>query len=320
MQKITGAFIAFLLVLPSAHILAQENNKPTHQFLDAKKKTTDELHARFYALLWNDDSIWHRNDFYMANKSPQLYGQYLDADCKLKNGLFISYYLNGKIQDSSHYENNKQEGLNTGWYDTGEREFVNHYHNGNLVDSCIAWYKKGIINQLIVADKNGTGTLQQFAEDGTKKNEGKLYNGKRNGDWTFKDNNNILSQIVKYDMDSTIKFTNYDQSGAEEKGYVFLEKGAEFQGGMMGWRRFLEHNLHYPQQSQEKRIQGVVRVQMVVDKSGKISDIKVLSAPDTFTAAEGERIIKLSPNWLPAIQHNRKVTYRFVQTITFALQ
>src|SRR3978361_681933 len=100
MKKFTIAFIALFLAMPPAHLLAQQNNKSIHQFLDFKKKTTDESHAMYYALLWDDGSIWHRNDFYIANKSPELIGQYLDANCKIRHGLFVSYYLNGKTQDS----------------------------------------------------------------------------------------------------------------------------------------------------------------------------------------------------------------------------
>ncbi len=105
-----------------------------------------------------------------------------------------------------------------------------------------------------------------------------------------------------------------------EKIFIKVEKAATFQGGLDGWRRFLERNLQYPEGAQEEGKQGIVRVQLVVDKDGNVSDVKALN-PEVGAdlAAEAERVIKKGPKWIPAEQNGRKVSFRFVQNITFQL-
>ena len=78
--------------------------------------------------------------------------------------------------------------------------------------------------------------------------------------------------------------------------------------------------MNYPEDAQEKNIQGIVRIQFNIEKDGSVTDIKVLSAPNESLANEGVRIIKNTPKWEPAIQYNRRVIYRHIQSITFAIQ
>jgi len=105
-----------------------------------------------------------------------------------------------------------------------------------------------------------------------------------------------------------------------DKTFTKVEVAAEFPGGLDGWRRYLERNFVYPDQAQEDNIQGVINVQMVVDKDGNITEVKALNDLGGGTAAEAERVIKKGPKWKPAEQNGRKVTYRFTQKVTFALQ
>lgn len=106
-----------------------------------------------------------------------------------------------------------------------------------------------------------------------------------------------------------------------DKTFTKVENPATFPGGPDAWRRFLERALsNYPEQAQENGTQGVVRVQMVVDKEGNISEVKALNDPGDGLGDYAVSIIKKGPKWIPAEQNGRKVTYRFVQTITFQLQ
>jgi len=104
-----------------------------------------------------------------------------------------------------------------------------------------------------------------------------------------------------------------------DKTFTKVEVPAEFPGGLDGWRRYLERNLQYTDAAQENGTQGVVKVQMVVDKDGGISEVQALNDPGDGLADEAVRIIKKGPKWKPAEQNGRKVTYRFVQTVTFQL-
>jgi protein TonB len=102
--------------------------------------------------------------------------------------------------------------------------------------------------------------------------------------------------------------------------FIRVELPAQFPGGPDAWKRYLERNLRYPEQAQEKGTQGVVKVQFVVDKDGTISEVVALNDPGDGLAEEATRIILNGPKWIPAEQNNRRVKYRAVQTIGFRLE
>ncbi len=101
--------------------------------------------------------------------------------------------------------------------------------------------------------------------------------------------------------------------------FVKVEEEAMFPGGRDGWRRHLERHLQYPEAAIDNETQGIVRVQMVVDKFGKITEVVALNDPGNGLAEEAVRVIKEGPNWKPAEQNGVKVAYRFVQAITFQM-
>ena len=125
--------------------------------------------------------------------------------------------------------------------------------------------------------------------------------------------------------DSTIRI-QYETAGARDStdylSVVFtkVDVPAAFPGGANGWKAYLESNLKYPKKAQKKGIQGVVRVQFIVDKTGKVSEAAVLSEPGGGLGEEAVRIIMQGPNWVPATQNGKKVIYRHIQSITFALE
>lgn len=115
-------------------------------------------------------------------------------------------------------------------------------------------------------------------------------------------------------IDITPKKQDYDTV------FTKVENPADFPGGISGWTRFLERNLTYPQSAIDNEIQGVVKLQFIIDRDGSISNIEALNDPGYGLAEEAIRIIKKSPKWIPAEQNGRKVIYRTIQSITFRLE
>ncbi len=104
-----------------------------------------------------------------------------------------------------------------------------------------------------------------------------------------------------------------------DKIFIKVENPATFPNGLEGWKRYLERNLNYPDAAQDNGTMGVVKIQMVVDKNGKISEVQALNNPGDGLAEEAIRVIKTGPDWKPAEQNGKPVAYRFVQTITFSM-
>lgn len=113
------------------------------------------------------------------------------------------------------------------------------------------------------------------------------------------------------------------------KIFTKVEKEAMFPGGSEGWKRYLEANLnaglgnkYIRLKKNEIMAQQTIKLQFIVNKDGKVSNVMALHNPDNHPklAAEAVRVIKEGPNWLPAEQNNRKVTYQAIQYITFQVE
>ena len=60
-------------------------------------------------------------------------------------------------------------------------------------------------------------------------------------------------------------------------------------------------------------------LQFMVSKEGKVSDIHVFRSVDPLLDEEAIRLIKNSPDWIPAVQNGRKVNSIKRQSINFKL-
>ena len=103
-----------------------------------------------------------------------------------------------------------------------------------------------------------------------------------------------------------------------ERSFTRTEAIAQFPGGDSAWAKFISSNLRYPKVAKKKSIEGIVKMQFVVNRDGSIRDIEVISGPEELRP-EAERLIKTSPDWQPALQGGRTVKYRVEQSITFKL-
>jgi protein TonB len=109
--------------------------------------------------------------------------------------------------------------------------------------------------------------------------------------------------------------TNYDQT------FTKVEVEASFPGGEGQWRKFLERNLNASAPVDNGAPPGsyTVQVQFIVDKEGKVSEVKALSSHGYGMEEEAVRVIKRGPNWTPAIQNGRQVKAYRKQPITFVV-
>lgn len=109
----------------------------------------------------------------------------------------------------------------------------------------------------------------------------------------------------------------------EEDGVAFIvvESMPEFPGGENALRSYLEKNLRYPVIAQENGIQGRVYCQLIVNKDGSISNVKVVrSGGDLSLDKEAIRLIRSMPNWIPGRQRGETVRVKYTMPINFRLE
>lgn len=171
-------------------------------------------------------------------------------------------------------------------------------------------------------DTSEIGTFFHYDTSGHLSETAEYFNGKGKEKNYFFPNGNRKSWIV-YSENGDIQQKGWDEKGNEIAGYI-TEREARFRGGVDDWRKYLERNLDA--QIAEKAGSPVgyymVKVSFIVNSDGVISDVRAIEVPDKCKpcGGEAERVIQNARNWQPAIQHNKPVRYRGVQTLTWVVE
>lgn len=104
-----------------------------------------------------------------------------------------------------------------------------------------------------------------------------------------------------------------------EEIFTIVEEMPSFPGGVSAFHEYLRRNLKYSAAARKMGVEGKVFVQFVVDKEGKISDVKAIRGIGAGLDEEAVRVVKNSPAWIPGRQRGNAVKTRVVIPINFAL-
>jgi protein TonB len=108
--------------------------------------------------------------------------------------------------------------------------------------------------------------------------------------------------------------------GDEDMIFTVVEQKASFPGGFEAMMKFLQKNLKYPASARRMGVDGKVFIEFIVDKEGKMSDIKVLKGVSADCDKEAVRVVEMMPPWTPGRQNGKSVKSKFVLPITFKLE
>ena len=101
--------------------------------------------------------------------------------------------------------------------------------------------------------------------------------------------------------------------------FVSVDQVPTFPGGMEAFYKYLGENIKYPKAAADKKIEGKVFMQFVVEKDGSLKEIKVISGPGSGMNEEALRVLKSSPKWNPGLMKDKPVRVMYHLPIAFAL-
>jgi protein TonB len=130
----------------------------------------------------------------------------------------------------------------------------------------------------------------------------------------------ILLSASTIGQDSLKQKEAVKDEGAD-KIFTKVEQEAKFPGGKAGGVAFLEKYLDANVAANDGAKAGIytVRVQFIVDREGKVSNVRAIEVPQGCPSCGPEtvRVLKKSPRWVPAMQNGKNVIYQAVQHISF---
>jgi periplasmic protein TonB len=111
-----------------------------------------------------------------------------------------------------------------------------------------------------------------------------------------------------------------EESAEEAQIFMVVESMPEYPGGEPALYQFLSENIKYPQMAKESGIQGRVFVTFVVERDGRVTDVRVLRGIGGGCDEEAIRVVQSMPKWTPGKQRGKSVRVQYNLPVKFTLQ
>ena len=244
--------------------------------------------AFYYSRMELKDGVYRIRQFYASNDQLEMEGMFTgDGPSRKKEGRFVFYYENGTIMQEGKYTNNRKSGLWKEYYDNGQLS-DEEFHGGEQTLYFQHWDQDG--NALLT---NGTGKYTQQTASGH------------------------AHHIEVLDSILIAAFTIDEMSG--DSIYLVVEEEAEYKAGLEVLYKGIGEELVYPKAARKMGIEGKVFVEFVVDKSGDVRDVKIVSGIGGGCDEEAVNVLVTKNNWKPGMVKGKPVLQKMVLPIAFKL-
>ncbi len=136
----------------------------------------------------------------------------------------------------------------------------------------------------------------------------------------------IVEDEVEIENELEIEDTESDEDEmieieeeSDDEFFMVVENMPEFPGGDLGLMKYIQKNVKYPAIAKEYNITGKVYVSFIVDKSGSVTNVKIVRGVDKNLDGEALRVVKSLPKYKPGKQRGKAVRVMFTIPINFTL-
>lgn len=115
-----------------------------------------------------------------------------------------------------------------------------------------------------------------------------------------------------------------DEQHAEEEddevlSFRVVEDLPQPPGGYHEFMKWLTRNLKYPTVVQQRKQQGKVVAEFIVNKDGSVTDVGVVKSLCAECDEEALRVLRMMPRWTPGIQNNKPCRTKVCIPIVFKM-
>ncbi|MBK7214823.1 MAG: TonB family protein [Bacteroidales bacterium] len=237
---------------------------------------------------------------------------------------------------------------NRGWKTTRENaEYLRLYTPEADMFMVQDFYLSGEINMHGHSQYGDTlirmGPFKYYSKEGKITNEGSFERNRQVGEWkTYREGgilkivenynsegkqdgpflvyypNGSLKRQDRYKDDEVVDKKCFGIDGSDTAWFEYLSYPT-FIGGDRARVDFVNANITYPQYAREAGLQGTVYVNFIVQKSGKLSNIRILRGIHESLDNEAMRVVQLMPDWIPGKMDGELVNVEFNLPVRFSL-
>lgn len=110
------------------------------------------------------------------------------------------------------------------------------------------------------------------------------------------------------------------QKKQSEEALQLNETRAIPKGGMGRFYRHINKHLKYPKAAKNKKVEGRVILDCIIEKDGTLTVSKVKQKLGFGCDEEAIKVVNKSPKWIPATKRGVKVKYRIFIPVEFKLK
>jgi TonB family protein len=343
-KKFLKKIVALLTILCSFQLAQAQKKQNVYFFKNSGKEVKVKDSADFIRIIQEPDSgdvNFNLLEFYADGKKKTI-GKLSAFDPKLVyEGVIARFAKSGLRVSASTYENGGLLGMSFYYHSNGKvkkqieyvkSEFVPEvnqmvgidadFNNSNLgtANSKLVFYADSLGKVLV---DEGNGHLIEITKivsgerKGERIEEGSYKDGRKDGLWTGKEEINNLTFSETYSQGKLVSGESI--VGDKKYTYTSVLTPPEFRGGKEGWRDYLSRTIKYPRDAAERGISGVVVIQFVVDKEGKLTDAKAMKSLYPTLDEEATRIFSWSQKWVPAKMRGIPIQVKYSQPVRFSL-
>ncbi|MGL5889409.1 MAG: TonB family protein [Bacteroidia bacterium] len=249
---------------------------------------------------------------------PMLSGNYLMSQ---KQGIWTSYYPNGKKKSETPYSRGKVTGTYRRWHANGKLLIEMECVNGQTTKEPKIWNEAG--KPLKRGDKEYTALLESSLP-------GEVYDDPNRYNTRIRNSNQPppIQEAIRDAMEErTTVMEMVDVAPEppiiqEDQVLMFAEEMPQFPGGEAALQEYLQKSIVYPEIAKEQGLQGSVYVNFVVKKDGTISDVRIVKGVKGAPSLDNEamRVIKSMPKWKPGRMNGQAVAVSMNLPVRFMLK
>lgn len=236
-------------------------------------------------------------------------------------GPCVYYFENGNRKKIVNYVKNQILGKQFEWYENGniksEKEIVLDNNTKSYITNIIHYWNSKNEQKVI----NGEGEYEEIEEislNSKEKNSiksiGTIKNYVKDGEWNTSYSYNKQSTKESYRNGIFISGITIDENG-KEQAYSILEEKPQPRNGMADFYNFIGKNFKTPD---VVGLKGVIYLTFIIERDGKITDIKIIKDIGFGTGAEAIRVLSKYGHWLPGKQ--RGVPVRVMYSLPITIQ
>ncbi len=232
------------------------------------------------------------------------------------DGLVKKYYENGNKEEEAIYYKNQIIGEANFYYQNGKlKEVIEFLPNSTPFKvniKVISHFDSTGVQRVI----KGNGYYSSQSKNGVL-TKGKYLNGLKDSIWTGENIEDNYSYSEKYEEGRFV--SGIVKINGEESEYSNPEQMPEYPGGMSKFYEFVGKNYNYPAAAKSRGVSGRVILGFIVEKDGRINDIKILRDLGLGTGDEAVRVLEKAKKWNPGRQHGVPVRVSYTLPIMLNL-